>query len=44
MKAGVLWVGTDDGYIQMTRDGGKTWTNVASHMMGMAKGGYVEPH
>jgi photosystem II stability/assembly factor-like uncharacterized protein len=38
---GVLWVGTDDGYVQMTRDGGKTWTNVASHMMGLAKGGYV---
>lgn len=23
-----IWVGTDDGYIQVTRDGGKTWTNV----------------
>ncbi len=23
-----IWIGTDDGYIQMTRDGGKTWTNV----------------
>jgi photosystem II stability/assembly factor-like uncharacterized protein len=34
-------VGTDDGYVQMTRDGGKTWTNVASHFLGMAKGGYV---
>ena len=38
---GVLWVGTDDGYVQMTRDGGKTWTNVASHFPGLAKGGYV---
>jgi hypothetical protein len=26
--AQVLWVGTDDGLIQLTRDGGKTWTNV----------------
>jgi photosystem II stability/assembly factor-like uncharacterized protein len=41
VKAGVLWVGTDDGYLQMSRDGGKTWSNVASHLMGMAKGGYV---
>ncbi len=41
VTAGVLWVGTDDGYVQMTRDGGKTWTNVASHFAGMAKGGYV---
>ncbi len=23
-----LWAGTDDGYIQVTRDGGKTWKNV----------------
>jgi hypothetical protein len=26
----VLWVGTDDGALSVTRDGGKTWTNVAS--------------
>jgi photosystem II stability/assembly factor-like uncharacterized protein len=26
--ANVIWVGTDDGYIQVTRDGGKTWQNV----------------
>ncbi|MBX7117987.1 MAG: glycosyl hydrolase [Gemmatimonadaceae bacterium] len=24
----VLWVGTDDGYVQLTRDGGRTWKNV----------------
>jgi photosystem II stability/assembly factor-like uncharacterized protein len=24
----VIWVGTDDGRIQLTRDGGKHWTNV----------------
>src|SRR2546430_11835358 len=24
----VVWVGTDDGNLQLTRDGGKTWTNV----------------
>ncbi len=24
----VIWVGTDDGLIHVTRDGGKTWTNV----------------
>ena len=23
-----IWAGTDDGYIQVTHDGGKTWTNV----------------
>jgi hypothetical protein len=25
---GVLWAGTDDGLIQLTRDGGKSWSNV----------------
>lgn len=27
-EKGVIWVGTDDGYVQLTRDNGKTWTNV----------------
>jgi photosystem II stability/assembly factor-like uncharacterized protein len=27
-SAGLVWVGTDDGYIQITLDGGKTWQNV----------------
>jgi photosystem II stability/assembly factor-like uncharacterized protein len=26
----VLWVGTDDGNLWMTRDGGKTWTNLTA--------------
>jgi photosystem II stability/assembly factor-like uncharacterized protein len=25
--AGTIWVGTDDGNVQLTRDAGKTWTN-----------------
>ncbi len=28
LKADVLWVGSDDGYIQLSMDGGKGWTNV----------------
>ncbi len=27
-QAGLLYVGTDDGNVQMTRDGGKTWRNI----------------
>jgi len=27
-EKGLIWAGTDDGLIQFTRDGGKTWTNV----------------
>jgi photosystem II stability/assembly factor-like uncharacterized protein len=41
VKAGVLWAGTDDGYLQMSRDSGKTWTNVYTHLSGAPKGGYI---
>jgi len=27
-QEGVIWAGTDDGLIQLTRDGGKSWTSV----------------
>jgi photosystem II stability/assembly factor-like uncharacterized protein len=27
-EKGVLWTGSDDGLVHVTRDGGKTWTNV----------------
>lgn len=27
----IIWVGTDDGNLQYTTDGGKTWTNVAKN-------------
>lgn len=30
----VIWVGTDDGIVQVTRDGGKNWMNVTSHISG----------
>jgi photosystem II stability/assembly factor-like uncharacterized protein len=28
LKKGVIWVGTDDGLVQLTQDGGKHWQNV----------------
>ena len=31
---GVIWAGTDDGNVQVTQDGGKTWTNVADKIAG----------
>jgi photosystem II stability/assembly factor-like uncharacterized protein len=37
----VLWVGTDDGCLQVTRDGGKAWKNVADRVPGLPKGTYV---
>jgi photosystem II stability/assembly factor-like uncharacterized protein len=30
--AGLIWVGTDDGNVQLTRDGGGNWTNVTKAM------------
>jgi len=37
----VIWVGTDDGNIQITRDGGKTWTNVVANIAGLPKASWV---
>jgi photosystem II stability/assembly factor-like uncharacterized protein len=37
----VLWVGTDDGNVQLTRDGGKTWTNFRGKILGMPVGCWV---
>jgi photosystem II stability/assembly factor-like uncharacterized protein len=33
----VVWVGTDDGNLQVTRDGGKTWTNLAATLPAVPK-------
>src|SRR6266581_4414203 len=37
----VLWVGTDDGNLQLSRDGGKTWTNVARGIKGLPANAWV---
>ncbi len=37
----VIWVGTDDGNVQLTRDGGKSWTNVVGNVPGLPKGAWV---
>lgn len=29
---GVIWLGTDDGNVQLSKDGGATWTNVAGNI------------
>ncbi|NHF59844.1 hypothetical protein FK220_010870 [Flavobacteriaceae bacterium TP-CH-4] len=31
----VIWVGTDDGNVQVTQDGGKTWTNTVANIPGL---------
>ena len=37
----IIWVGTDDGNLQITRDGAKTWTNVVANVPGLAKNPWV---
>ena len=36
-----IWVGTDDGNLQLTRDGGKTWNNLNSRLKGAPKCGWI---
>lgn len=38
---GELWVGTNDGLVQLTRDGGKSWTNVTANIPNMLPWGTV---
>jgi photosystem II stability/assembly factor-like uncharacterized protein len=40
-KAGVIYAGTDDGNLQVTKDGGKTWANVYSKLPDAPKGAFV---
>ncbi len=37
----VVWAGTDDGNLQVTKDGGKTWTTVIANVAGLPKGTMV---
>ncbi len=40
-NAGLIWVGTDDGNVQITRDGGKSWTNVTANITGLPRNAWV---
>ncbi|HYY14064.1 MAG TPA: hypothetical protein VE758_06485 [Chthoniobacterales bacterium] len=37
----LIWVGTDDGNLQLTRDGGKTWNNVVGNVPGLPKNSWI---
>ncbi len=37
----MIWVGTDDGNVQVTRDGGKRWTNVVGNVKGVPANSWV---
>ncbi|MFN2531126.1 MAG: WD40/YVTN/BNR-like repeat-containing protein [Pyrinomonadaceae bacterium] len=46
MQKGQIWVGTDDGNLQLTIDGGKSWTNLIQNISGLKPNSpvsHVEP-
>ncbi len=46
VQKGQIWVGTDDGNLQVTTDGGKNWTNLVKNVSGLAANSpvsHVEP-
>ncbi|TMQ09204.1 MAG: sialidase, partial [Deltaproteobacteria bacterium] len=40
-NANVIWVGTDDGNVQLSRDGARTWTNVVGNVPELPKASWV---
>jgi photosystem II stability/assembly factor-like uncharacterized protein len=46
VQAGLIWVGTDDGNLQITTDAGKSWTNLIKNVPGVPANSpvsHVEP-
>ncbi|HSE21707.1 MAG TPA: hypothetical protein VLB68_08600, partial [Pyrinomonadaceae bacterium] len=46
VQRGQIWVGTDDGNLQLTKDGGKSWANLIKNVSGLAANSpvsHVEP-
>lgn len=37
----IIWVGTDDGNVQVTQDGGKSWSNVTANLVDVPKNTWV---
>lgn len=41
VKEGVLWTGSNDGQVHVTKDGGKNWENVSGNISGLPKWGTI---
>ncbi len=41
VEKGTIWVGTDDGNIQLTTDGGKSWTNCSPGIKELPQGAWI---
>ena len=40
-ERGLIWIGTDDGRLQVTRDGGASWTSVEGNLKGLPANSWV---
>jgi photosystem II stability/assembly factor-like uncharacterized protein len=40
-NASVIWVGTDDGNVQLTKNAGKAWTNLTANVTGLPANSWV---
>lgn len=41
LQHGVIWAGSDDGRVHVTRDGGKTWSRIDGKARGVSPGAWV---
>ena len=41
LEKDMLWVGTDDGRVHVTQNGGATWTDVTINIKGLPKGSWI---
>lgn len=41
VEQGVIWVGTDDGKVHITRDGGQNWTDLTKNLKDVPSGSWV---
>ncbi|HDZ41983.1 MAG TPA: hypothetical protein ENH59_09955 [Bacteroidetes bacterium] len=41
LKEGLIWTGSDDGKLHITRDGGENWSEVGQNIKGMPRGAWI---
>ncbi len=41
VEQGMLWIGTDDGRVHYTQDGGTSWNEVTQNIKGLPKGSWI---
>ena len=41
LERNMLWVGTDDGRVHYTQNGGATWTDISGNLKGLPKGSWI---